>query len=212
MNIFVIGANGRQGKLLVKEAINQGYQVTAVTKSELIEKHQEKVNVLKKDLFDLTTEDLKLADVVIDAFGIFDPEKLDQHQTSLSHLTDILSKTNKRLMIVGGAGSLFVNPEKTIRLLDTPEFPKDYQPLAQSMAIAFENLQKVNDVKWTYLSPAAIFDPETQATGQYQIGEDNVILNQKGQSYVTYGDYAKAMIDEIKNQKFINQRFTVIGE
>ncbi|AXK51558.1 NAD(P)-dependent oxidoreductase [Spiroplasma alleghenense] len=212
MKIFVIGANGRQGKALVKEALNQNYEVIAVVRGDLHENYHGKVKVLKKDLFDLTSEDLATADVVIDAFGVFEPDKLDLHQSSLKHLANILSKTNIRLMVVGGAGSLFVDDEKTTKLLNTPEFPKDYVPLATSMSLAFDELQNTADVNWTYLSPAAIFDAQKPGTGNYEIGFDNVILNKNNQSYITYEDYAKAMIDEIKNKKFINKRFTVIGE
>lgn len=103
MKLAVIGANGKAGKLIVKEAVNRGLDVTAVVRGDNTTVAQE---VLKKDLFDLTAADLKGFDVVIDAFGAWTEETLPQHSTSLKHLCDILSGTDTRLIVVGGAGSL----------------------------------------------------------------------------------------------------------
>ena len=111
MKLAVIGANGKAGKLIVKEAVNRGLDVTAVVRGDNTTVAQE---VLKKDLFDLTAADLKGFDVVIDAFGAWTEETLPQHSTSLKHLCDILSGTDTRLIVVGGAGSLYVNPEHTV--------------------------------------------------------------------------------------------------
>ncbi len=103
MKLAVIGANGKAGKLIVKEAVNRGLDVTAVVRGDNTTVAQE---VLEKDLFDLTAADLKGFDVVIDAFGAWTEETLPQHSTSLKHLCDILSGTDTRLIVVGGAGSL----------------------------------------------------------------------------------------------------------
>lgn len=212
MKIFIIGANGRQGSRLVKEALRNDYEVTAIVKQKLKNDYEGKVKVLNKDLFDLTSDDLKEANVVIDAFGMFDPKMLYLHQTSLKHLTDILKGTHTRLMVVGGAASLYVDADKLIRLIDSPDFPEAFKPLATSMSKAFDELQKVTDVRWTYLSPSADFDATREGTGKYKLGTDNLLVNSRGNSHVFYSDYAKAMIAEIKNQRFINARFTVVSE
>ena len=99
MKIAVICANGKAGKLIVKEAVSRGLDVTAVVRGENATEAKE---VLKKDLFDLTADDLKGFDVVIDAFGAWTEETLPLHSTSLKHLCDILSGTETRLLIVGG--------------------------------------------------------------------------------------------------------------
>ena len=85
---------------------------------------------------------------------------LSQHSTSLKHLCDILSGKPNRLLVVGGAGSLYVDPEHTIRLMDTKDFPDAFKPVASSMAKALDELRKRNDVRWTYISPAADFRVE----------------------------------------------------
>lgn len=208
MKIAVIGASGKSGSLIVKEAIARGHDVTAIVRNP--NAHVDpKAKILVKDLFDLTYEDLKPFDVIIDAFAAWTPETLPQHQTSLKHLTDILSGKPNRLLVVGGAGSLYVNPEHTIRLVDSPDFPEEFKPLANNMAKALDQLRTCNDVNWTYLSPAIEFIADGTRTGHYIVGGEQILVNSQGKSQISYADYAIAMIDEAENAKHIKQRFTV---
>ena len=160
----------------------------------------------------MTLNDLKNSDVVIDAFGAWTEDTLPQHSTSLKHLCDILSGTNIRLLVVGGAGSLYVNPEHTACVSDGPDFPDVFKPLAAAMAKALGELRLRNDVKWTYLSPAGDFQVDGARTGKYILGGEELTLNSKGESVISYADYAIAMIDEAENGKHIQQRFSVVGE
>ena len=168
--------------------------------------------VIKKDLFDLTASGLEGFDVVIDAFGAWTPETLPQHSTSLKHLCDIVSGKNTRLLIVGGAGSLYVNPEHTAQVMDGADFPDIFKPLASNMRKALEELRTRNDVKWTYLSPAGDFQAEGARTGKYILGGEELILNSKGESVISYADYAIAMVDEAVSGKHIQQRISVVAE
>ena len=118
MKMAVVCANGKAGKWIVKEAMARGLDVTAVVRGE---NRTEAKQALVKDLYDLTAEDLKGFDVVVNAFGVWTPETLPQHSTSLKHLCDILSGTDVRLLVVGGAGSLYVNPEHTAQVMDGPQ-------------------------------------------------------------------------------------------
>ncbi|MCO6545754.1 MAG: NAD(P)-dependent oxidoreductase [Gilliamella sp.] len=211
MKIAVIGASGKTGQLLVKEAISRGHDVTAIVRKP--NQHlAPKAAVLIKDLFELTYADLKPYDVIIDAFGTWTLESLPLHQTSLKHLTDILSGKANRLLVVGGAGSLYVNPQHSIRLVDTPDFPDEFKPLAINMAKALDELKKCEDVQWTYLSPAIEFNANGKRTGHYIMGGEEVLFNSKGKSQISYADYAIAMIDEAETAKHIKQRFTVATE
>lgn len=108
MKIAVICANGKAGKLIVKEAVSRGLDVTAVVREENQSATQK---VIQKDLFDLTVEDLEGFDVVIDAFGAWTEDTLPLHSTSLKKLCDLLSGSSTRLLVVGGAGSLYVNKD-----------------------------------------------------------------------------------------------------
>ena len=209
MKIAVICANGKAGKLIVKEAVSRGLDVTAVVRGENATEAKE---VLKKDLFDLTDDDLKGFDVVIDAFGAWTEETLPLHSTSLKHLCDILSGTESRLLIVGGAGSLYVNPEHTVCVADGPDFPDAFKPLASAMAKALSELRERKDVKWTYISPAGDFQAEGERTGKYILGGEELTLNSKGESIISYADYAIAMVDEAVNGNHIQKRISVVRE
>ena len=189
MKIAVVCANGKEGKLLVQEAVDRGLDVTAVVRGE---NRSAAEKVLNKDLFQLTAEDLKGFDVVIDAFGAWTEETLPQHSTSLKHLCDILSGTETRLLVVGGAGSLYVNPEHTACVADGPDFPDAFKPLAAAMAKALSELRERRDVKWTYISPAADFQAEGEKTGKYILGGEELTVNSRGESIISYADYAAA--------------------
>ena len=209
MKIAVICANGKAGKLSVKEAVERGLDVTAVVRGE---NHTVATQVIKKDLFDLTVSDLEGFDVIIDAFGAWTPETLPQHSTSLKHLCDLMSDKDARLLIVGGAGSLYINAEHTTQVMDGPDFPDIFKPLASHMGKALEELRIRNDVKWTYVSPAGDFQAEGARTGNYILGGEELTLNSKGQSVISYADYAIAMIDEAVKGKYIQQRISVVAE
>lgn len=209
MKIAVVCANGKAGKLIVKEAVDRGLDVTAIVRGENQTAAQ---NVLKKDLFDLTAADLAGFDVVVDAFGAWTPETLPQHSTSLKHLCDILSGTNTRLLVVGGAGSLYVNPEHTVQVMDGPDFPEMFKPLAAAQGKALEELRTRKDVKWTFISPAGDFRADGARTGKYILGGEELTLNAKGESVISYADYAIAMVDEAVSGDHIQQRISVVSE
>ena len=113
----------------------------------------------------------------MDAFGAWTEDTLGQHITSLKHLCDILSGTDVRLLIVGGAGSLYVNPEHTAQVSDGPDFPDVFKPLAAAMAKALTELRERKDVKWTYISPAGDFQADGERSGKYILGGEELTLN-----------------------------------
>lgn len=207
MKIAVVCANGKAGQLIVKEALSRGLDVTAVVRGG---NRTEASQVIQKDLYDLTAADLKDFDVVIDAFGAWTEDTLPQHSTSLKHLCDILSGTDVRLLVVGGAGSLYVNPEHTAQVMDGPDFPNVFKPLASNMGKALAELRQRSDVKWTYVSPAGDFQAEGERTGKYILGGEELTLNGRGESVISYADYAIAMVDEAVSGGHIRQRISVV--
>ena len=209
--LAIVCAAGKQGRLLVDEAVSRGYDVTGFVRgSDKVANPKAKTVV--KDLFDLTREDLIRFDAVIDAFGAWTPETLPLHKTSLKHLCDILSGTQVRLLVVGGAGSLYVNSEHTVQVKDLESFPDMFRPLATNMGEALSELRKRSDVQWTYLSPAGDFVADGERTGEYLLGGEEYFVNDKGESRISYADYAIAMVDEIENANNIQKRFSVIGK
>lgn len=209
MKVAVIAANGKAAGKIITEAMNRGFEVTAFGRKE---NNTDAKNYVKKDLFDLTTEDLKGFDAVVDAFGAWTEDTLSQHSTSLKHLCDILSGTDIRLLVVSGAGSLYVNPEHSVQVSDSPDFPDAFKPLAKAMAKALTELRERNDVKWTYISPAGDFQADGERSGKYILGGEELVLNSKGESIISYADYAIAMVDEIEKGNHIRQRISVVRE
>ena len=209
--VAVVCAAGKEGRLLVDEAVSRGYDVTGFVRgSDKVANPKAKTVV--KDLFDLTREDLIGFDAVIDAFGAWTPETLPLHRTSLKHLCDVLSGTKVRLLVVGGAGSLYVNPEHTVQVKDLESFPAMFKPLADMQGAALDDLRKRSDVQWTFLSPAGDFVADGERTGEYHLGGEEYFVNDKGESRISYADYAIAMVDEIENANNIRKRFSVIGK
>lgn len=117
-----------------------------------------------------------------------------------------------RLIVVGGAGSLYVDEAKTLRVVDTPDFPDMFKATASNQAQNLQDLKESTGVKWTFVSPSAFFNPEGKRTGTYRTGNDNLLVNSAGESHVSYADYAIAILDEIENPQHVNERFTVVSD
>lgn len=205
--IAVVAANGRVANKVITEAVNRGFEVTGFGRND---NNTEAQKYIKKDIFDLTADDLKGFDAVVDAFGVWAPEDMPQHSTTLKHLCDILSGTDTRLVVVGGAGSLYVNKEHTVRVQDTPDFPDAFKPVANGMGKALNELRERKDVKWTYISPAGDFQADGERTGKYILAGEELTLNDRGESIISYADYAIALVDEIEKGNHIQQRISVV--
>ncbi|ATO50659.1 NAD(P)-dependent oxidoreductase [Brevibacillus laterosporus] len=208
MKIAIIGATGRAGKLIMQEAVQRGHEVTAIVRDASKLDQNQKVAVLQKDVFDLTTQDLNKFDVVVNSFGA-KPGEEHLHVDAGNILIEALKNAPQtKLFVVGGAGSLFVDEAKTVRLYETPEFPKEYLATATNQGKNLEILKQSNLPQWTFLSPSAMFEPG-ERTGRYQKGEENLLVNAKGESSISMDDYAIAVLDELENPHFVNKRFTV---
>ena len=209
MKVAVVAANGKEGRLIVKEAMDRGMDVTAIVRGEnktVAEKS------LVKDIFTLTKEDLQGFDVVVDALGAWTPDTVHTIYDAVTHLAGILKGTKTRLLVVGGAGSLFVDPEHTKTVVDVTPFPEEAMPVVNAHGKALEELRKIEDVDWTYISPAGDFQADGERTGKYILGGEELVLNSKGESVISYADYAIAMVDEIESGKHIKERISVVSE
>ena len=207
--VAIIGANGKSGSNLVQEALKQGHDVTAIVRNK--EYKNSDVKVVYKDVFELSKADLAGFDAVISAFAAWTPETFPLHKKVAKHLADALSGTKTRLLVIGGAGTLYVDDKQTM-VMDTPSFPAEYMGVARATAESFFELKGRTDVLWTYVSPAGEYDDQGARTGKYVLGGDNLILNSKNESYISYADLALAVIDELKNGAFVQKRFTAVGE
>lgn len=210
MKIAVVAANGRVAQKVVKEAQERGFDVTAFARVE--ENKSGAAKFVKKDIMDLTKDDLVGFDAVVDGFGAWKEEDQPMHIKTSQHLCDILSGTDTRLLIVGGAGSLYVNAEHTAQVKDDPNFPAMFLPLANAQGQELEELRKRDDVKWTFISPAGDFQADGERTGKYILAGEELTLNSKGESIISYADYAIAMVDEIEKGNNIKKRISVVRE
>ena len=208
MKIAVVAANGRVAQKVIKEALDRGFEVKAFGRDD--ENKTAAKDYVKKDIMDLTKEDLAGFDAVVDGFGAWTPETLDGHVKTSQHLCDVLSGSDTRLLIVGGAGSLYVNPEHTAVVCDGPDFPAMFLPLAKAQGEELAQLRKRDDVKWTFVSPAGDFQADGERTGEYILAGEELTLNSKGESVISYADYAIAMVDEIEKGDHIKARISVV--
>lgn len=206
--VAVISSNGRVARLIIEELVGRGYDVTGFSREETNASKAQ--TYIQKDLFDITKEDVADFEVVVSAFGTWAPETLHLHVEVINHLSDIMANSDARFVVVGGAGSLYVDPELTVQLVDTPDFPKEYYALAKAQTDALDVLRKRNDVKWTFVSPAADFQAEGERTGQYILAGDQFTLNERGESILSYADYALGFADEIEKGNHIQERISLV--
>nr|WP_318540326.1 NAD(P)-dependent oxidoreductase [Terribacillus saccharophilus] len=211
MKIGIIGATGKAGSLITNEALDRGHDVRAIVRNAAKVK-QDNISVLEKGIFDINTVDIQDFDVIVNAFNSA-PGQEKQHIEAGRILIEALKDApSTRLLVVGGAGSLYVDEQKTTRVSETPNFPDAYLPTATNMGENLKELESSVGIQWTYISPGGFFDAEGKRTGSYQTGGDVMILNKKGDSYISYADYAIAVLDEIEKPAHQNERFSVVGE
>lgn len=200
-NIAIIGATGRAGSQLLEEALRRGHHVTAIARDT--SKIGQRAGVVSKNVDALDAQALEAAvaghDAVISA----------AHFASLpsSAVIGPVKKAGvKRLLVVGGAGSLLL-PDGT-RVIDSKGFPDAYKTEASAGAQFLENLRQEKALDWTFLSPSAEF-VEGERTGTFRIGQDDLLVSQAGRSWISFADYAIALMDEIEQPVHQRQRFTV---
>lgn len=211
MKIALIGATGFVGSAILKEALERGHEVTAIVRHpDKLQAHP-KLHAKKGDVYS-TDEVARLIsghDAVISAFnpGWSDPE-IYNHQVkgTESIIKGVKQAGVKRLLFVGGAGSLEVKPG--VQSVDLPQFPAEYKQGALATRDALNMLRKETSLEWSFLSPSADLSPG-QRTGKFRLGKDQLLKDAKGESRVSVEDYAVAMLDEAERPAHIRQRFTV---
>ena len=200
-NIAIIGATGRAGSQLLEEALRRGHSVVAIARHA--SKIGERAGVVTKEVDVNDVQALQTAvagsDVVLSA----------AHFSTLpaAAIIEPVKKAGvKRLLFVGGAGSLLL-PDGS-QVIQSPNFPEAYKPEATAGGIYLDTLRAEKDLDWTFLSPSAEF-VEGERTGTFRLGQDHLLVSAEGKSWITFADFAIAMLDEVEQPKHTRQRFTV---
>ncbi len=201
MKIALIGATGMAGSRILEELVSRGHYVKAIARQT--HKVPETKLVMTEDI-DLNDHDalvaaLKGQDAVISAVRF---QGLDINAL----LNAIQDSKVKRYLVVGGAGSLNV-PNQNVRVIDTEDFPEAYKAEAEAGINFLDKLKQVDDIDWTFISPAAEFGPGKR-TGEFRLGKDELVVNKEG-SKISAEDFAIALCDELENNNHIQQRFSV---
>lgn len=218
LRTIVYGATGRVGSRVVEEALNRGHRITAVSRdpSRVTKKH-ENLSVVQGDVLDPQSVAALVGGqdiVVVSVRGSVDKSKQPEktvHRLAAEVIVNALRDKGAaapRLIFVGGAGSLEVKPG--VLYADKLPFfvPGFVRQEIAGHVLTLEYLRDVDDVRWTYISPAKKFKPGKRS-GQYRIGGDRMLTDKKGKSRISMEDFAVALVDEAENSKFIRQRFSV---
>jgi putative NADH-flavin reductase len=214
MRIVVFGASGNVGRRVAEEALRRGHQVTGVVRDpQSTQSPDSRVTLMQGDATDAASvaRIVKGADAVVSAIspransrGLPQPKLADNVRALIAGLRDA---NVKRVLFVGGAGSLEVAPGQA--LMDQPGFPAAYKAEAEEGREALRIWRgEANGLDWTYQSPAAEIGPG-ERTGKYRTTSDAFLADASGRSYITFEDYAVAVLDELEQRKHVGERYGV---
>lgn len=211
--ILLIGASGFVGSAILNEAINRDYKVTAVVRNpEKITLENENLSVIKADVSSAETvaELSKSFDTVVSAYnpGWTNPNIAEETASVYNSILAGVKKAGvKRLLCVGGAGSLFCAPG--VRLMETGAIPEAFMPAVKALADFYlDVLTNETEIDWVFFSPAGSIAPG-ERTGRFRLGKDDLLVSKDGNSNISVEDYAVAMIDEVENKNHHQERFTI---
>lgn len=219
LDIVVYGATGKVGSHVVQEALERGHRVTAVSRRpEQVDLKHERLTIVKGDLLDPESIDSIVRDkdiVILSVRGVIgdsgEPENALQF-IAAENLVDVLSRQGEdaaRLLHVGGSGSLEVEPGVLFAAkLPTILLPKHLEIEILGQILALEFYEKVDDVRWTYVTPPKNFT-NGKRTGEYRIGDYRALQDERGRTRVSRADFAVALLDEAEEARHIRAQFSV---
>lgn len=212
MKVALIGASGFVGKAVLHELLQKGHQVTTITRHPENLQTQNGLTAIKADIADIDAlaDAIKGNDAVISAFnaGWANPNLYDDFLNGSKAIQTAVKKSGvKRLLVVGGAGSLFIDGKQ---LVDSPEFPAEYKAGATAARDYLNELKNETVLDWVFLSPAIEMHPGTSGVrkGTYRTGTENPVFNEQGRSILSVEDLAVVIVDEIEQAKHSRERFT----
>lgn len=211
MKIALIGATGFVGSAVLEELLRRQHQVTALARNPGKIAARDGLTVVQADAQDATQVAQAVAgqEAVVNAYnpGWTVPDIHDQFLIGTRAIYAGVKQAGvKRLLVVGGAGSLFVAPG--VQLVDTPGFPAEYKAGALAAREALNLIQSESTLDWTFLSPPILLAPG-ERTGQYRLGTDTPLMNGEAPGGISVADLAVAIVDELEGPRHVQRRFTV---
>lgn len=213
-NVLLIGATGFVGSAILNELVARGHKVTAVARNTDKVAKNENVTAVKADVanVDEIASLAKGKDAIISAYnpGWTNPDIKRLIETNYPRILEAAKKSGvSRLLIVGGAGTLFVKPG--LRVVDSGAIPAEIMDGVRPLGDFYLNtLMHEDDIDWIFLSPAGAFDEKGERTGKFRLGKDDLIIDPStGTSHISVQDYAVAMVDELETPAHHKERFTL---
>ena len=212
-NVLLIGATGFVGSAVLNELVSRGHKVTAVVRNTEKVAKSELVDAVKEDVANVDAI-AKLAegkDAIISAYnpGWTNPDIATLISENYPKILSAAKKSGvERLLIVGGAGTLFCAPG--LRVVDSGAIPEEIMGGVRPLGDFYLNtLMNENDIDWIFFSPAGVFDQQGKKTGNYRLGKDDLIVDAEGNSHISVQDYADAMVNELEKPAHHKERFTI---
>ena len=209
LKIALFGATGMIGSRIAAEAARRGHQVTALARNPArVPADVANLKAAQADLLDAASVTAAVGghDVVASAYAPPHDDLAALTKSTHALVDGVRAAGLKRLVVVGGAGSLQVAPGK--QLVDAEGFPEAYKAIALAHRVAFDFYRGVTDLDWTFFAPAALIAPG-ERTGQFRTGANTLLADAEGNSRISAEDYAIAFVDELEQGRFIRQIATV---
>ena len=211
--VLLIGATGFVGSAILNELLNRGHKVTAVVRDPAKLEGKAGVTAVKEDVanVDAIAALARGKDAVISAYnpGWANPDIATLITENYPRILNAAKQSGvERLLIVGGAGTLFCAPG--LRVVDSGAIPEAIMGGVRPLGDFYLNtLMNENDIDWVFFSPAGAFDENGQRTGMFRLGKDDLIVDAEGNSHISVQDYAVAMVDELEQEEHHKERFTI---
>ena len=200
--VAVIGISGRVGSRIAAELLRRGHSVTGIARNVSTVPARPGLSVQAAD----ASRPGALAPMLRGHDAVISAMRFAGGITAPALISAVKHADVKRVLVVGGAGSLLIAPG--VALIDSPDFPAAYKAEASAGRFFLDALRTETDLDWTFLSPSAVLEPG-ERTGKFRMGGDDLLVDVQGRSHTSMEDYAIALVDELETPRHGRRRFTV---
>lgn len=212
MKFLVLGAYGKSGQRIIREAVSRGHKVIGIAHHQHDEINLGEAKIEIKDVLAITKEDLTNVDAIIDAISAWTPETFPVHSKVISHIAPMINGTDTQYIKIGGAGTIYINQDHTQKLKDWNEYPTELQPLAAALNENLARIRSYSNILWTYATPAFNYDVESDKPKPYQIKFESMELKDLLNSHISYNNMARALVDIAEDKLYTRQRIILLDK